>query len=105
MPKDKNEEDYWKVDSKTVEHVAKLARLELTDEEKKKFTKQLADVLDAFKKINEVDTKGVEPSFHPQELKNDWREDKVEKWKWQPFGPLDNTTHKEGKFFKGPKIV
>ena len=44
---------------KDVEHVAKLARLELTQEEKEKFTHQLGDVLEHDEKMNEVDTKGV----------------------------------------------
>ena len=44
---------------KDVEHVAKLARLELTEEEKEKFTKQLGDVLKHVDAMNEVDTKAV----------------------------------------------
>lgn len=92
----------WKIDSGTIEHVARLARIELTEEETKKFTAQLAGVLEAFRKIDEVDTAGVEPSFHPQPLQNEWREDEVKEWKWDP---LDNTKHKEGKSFKGPRIV
>ena len=94
--------DYWKIDKKLVEHVAKIARLDLTDKEIEKFSKQLENILQAFKQIDEVDTSGVEPSFHPQELKNVWREDKAEPWKWDP---LENTKHKEKKYFKGPKIV
>ena len=42
---------------KDVEHVAKLARLELTEEEKEKFTHQLGDVLAHVEKMNEVDIK------------------------------------------------
>lgn len=94
--------DYWKIDKKLVEHVAKIARLQLTDEEIKKFTQQLEGILQAFKAIDEVDTADVKPSFHPQELRNDWREDEVKPWRWQP---LANTKHKEEKYFKGPRIV
>ncbi len=96
------QKDYWNVDEKLVKRVAKVARLNLTEEELESFTRQLRSVLDAFRKIDEVDTEGVEPSFHPQPLSNDWREDEVKPWKWKP---LDNTKHKEGKSFKGPKIV
>ena len=46
---------------KDVEHVAKLARLELTEEEKEKFTRQLGDVLKYVDQMNEVDTANVEP--------------------------------------------
>ncbi len=96
------EKDYWKIDRKLVKHVAQIARLELTEEELNKFTEQLKSILHAFKSIDAVDTANVEPSFHPQPLKNDWRDDKVKPWQWQP---LANTKHKEGKYFKGPKIV
>ena len=46
---------------KDVEHVAKLARLELTDEEKELYTKQLGDVLQYVNQMNEVDTSNIEP--------------------------------------------
>jgi len=94
--------NYWKIDEKLVKHIAKIARVNLTEQEIEKFSKQLENILQAFKELDEVDTSGVEPSFHPQELKNVWREDKVKPWKW---GPLENTKHKEKKYFKGPKIV
>ncbi len=94
--------DYWKIDEKLVKHIAKIARINLTEKEIEKFSKQLKNILQAFKEIDEVNTSGIEPSFHPQELKNVWREDKAKSWKWEP---LDNTKHKEKKYFKGPKIV
>jgi aspartyl-tRNA(Asn)/glutamyl-tRNA(Gln) amidotransferase subunit C len=94
--------DCWNVDEDLVRKVAKVARLELTDEELDDFTVQIRSVLNAFRKIDEVDTTDVEPSFHPQPLSNDWREDEVRRWQWKP---LENTKHKEGKNFKGPKIV
>jgi aspartyl-tRNA(Asn)/glutamyl-tRNA(Gln) amidotransferase subunit C len=94
--------EYWKIDKALLEHVSKIARLELTEEEKEKFVKQLEDILKAFKKIDEVDTEKVKPSFHPIEIKNVMREDEVKTWKWEP---LANTKHKEKKYFKGPRIV
>lgn len=96
------DKEYWKIDKKLVERVAKVARLKLSEEEIDKFSKQLEDVLQAFREIDKVDTADVKPSFHPQELKDDWREDKARPWKWEP---LANTKHKEDKQFKGPKIV
>lgn len=92
----------YTMDEKLIEHVAKIARLKLTQAEKDKFTKQLGDILSAFKEIDKVDTEKVEPAFHPQEIKNVFREDKAKEWKWEP---LANTKHKEGKYFKGPRIV
>ena len=61
---------------KDVEHVAKLARLELTEEEKEKFTKQLGDVLKHVDAMNEVDTSNVEPMAHAIDFVNVTREDK-----------------------------
>lgn len=90
------------ITEETVRHVAKIARLELTEEEIKKFSKQLSDVLNAFKEIDKVNIENTNPSFHPQEIKNVFREDEVKKWDWDPFS---NTKHKEERYFKGPKIV
>lgn len=58
-----------------VEHVAKLARLELSDEEKETFRNQLSDVLDHAKTISEVDTGNVEPTSHTVHIVNVFRED------------------------------
>ena len=94
--------DYWKIDKELVKRIASNAKLKLNDDEIENFTQQLSDVLGNFKKLDEVDTKNVKASFHPQEIKNVYRDDKAESWNWQP---LANTKHKEGKYFKGPKIV
>lgn len=58
-----------------VEHVAKLARLELSEEEKQKFTEQLNAILKYAEKLNELDTDNVEPTSHPMPLSNVMRED------------------------------
>jgi len=101
----KNLIDCWKVDKALIERVAKVSHIELNDDELEKFSKQMESILEAFRALDEVDTEKVEPSFHPQELKNMWREDEVEEWDWRNSSPLDNTTHKEGRYFKGPKTV
>ena len=90
------------VSEDVIRHVAKIARLELTEGEIKEFTKQIDDVLEAFKAIEKVDTENVEPSFQPLEIKNVWREDQVCEWDWDPLG---NTKNKEDGYFKGPRAV
>ena len=90
------------IDKRLVEHVADIARLRLSEKDTEKFTRQLKDVLEAFKNLDEVDTDKVKPSFHPQEISDVYREDKAEKFDWDP---LANTKHKEKKYFKGPKII
>ena len=88
---------------KDVEHVAKLARLELTDEEKEKFTHQLDDVLEHVEKMNEVDTTGVEPMNHPIDFVNVTRKDeKIYENTREEL--MANAPDVEGDFFKVPKI-
>jgi aspartyl-tRNA(Asn)/glutamyl-tRNA(Gln) amidotransferase subunit C len=58
-----------------VAHVARLARLRLTDEELETFTGQLAAVLDHARDVEALDTDGVEPTAHPLPLRNVLRED------------------------------
>jgi aspartyl-tRNA(Asn)/glutamyl-tRNA(Gln) amidotransferase subunit C len=93
-----------KVDKELLENVARLARLKLTPAEIKKFQPQLKEILDAFSKLDEVNTKDTEPSFHPVELKNQMREDKEEAVIGQEKA-LKNTKHKKDGYFKGPKAV
>jgi aspartyl-tRNA(Asn)/glutamyl-tRNA(Gln) amidotransferase subunit C len=93
--------DQWTIDRELVERIAKVARLDLTEDEIEKFTGQLKVILEAFRELDDVDTDGVEPSFHPQILSNVLREDKATPWSWDP---LENTDHKEGRHFKGPRI-
>lgn len=59
-----------------IDYVSNLARLELTDEEKKKFSAQLRDVLTYFERINKIDVSGVEPMAHAFPVYNVWDEDK-----------------------------
>jgi aspartyl-tRNA(Asn)/glutamyl-tRNA(Gln) amidotransferase subunit C len=58
-----------------VAHVARLARLALTDEELERYTAQLASVLGHAADIESLDIAGVPPTAHPFPLANVWRED------------------------------
>ena len=60
---------------KEVEHIAKLARLGLNEAEKKKYSKELSGILDYMEKLNEADTKNVEPTTQVAGLKNILRKD------------------------------
>lgn len=61
-----------------VEHVAKLARLDLSAAEVTMFQEQLGQILDYIDKINEVDTTKVEPTWQVTGLKNVMRPDRVD---------------------------
>lgn len=82
-----------------VSHVAKLANLDLTDEEKKKFTSQLSSILDYFRQLNKVDTKDVEPTSQVTGLENVTREDKPSPSLSQEE-VLKNTKSKHNGLFK-----
>jgi aspartyl-tRNA(Asn)/glutamyl-tRNA(Gln) amidotransferase subunit C len=56
-------------------HVARLARLELSDDEVTRFQEQLSDILDAVSKVSELDLADVPPTAHPLEIANAWAED------------------------------
>jgi aspartyl-tRNA(Asn)/glutamyl-tRNA(Gln) amidotransferase subunit C len=56
-------------------HVARLARLELTDAEVEKFQGQLSAILEAVSKVAELDLSDVPPTAHPLEIQNAWAED------------------------------
>ncbi|MCQ2789199.1 MAG: Asp-tRNA(Asn)/Glu-tRNA(Gln) amidotransferase subunit GatC [bacterium] len=88
---------------KDVEHVAKLARLELTEEEKEKFTRQLGDVLKYVEQMNEVDTTDVKPMAHAFDVVNVMREDKVV-YEQTKEELMKNAPDVEDGFFKVPKI-
>ena len=57
-----------------IDYVANLARLELSNEEKKKLGAQLNDILGYFEKLNTVDVEDVEPMAHAHPVFNVWRE-------------------------------
>ena len=94
--------EIWRINQELIEHLCRVARLELTKEERERFTKQLEVILETFREIDKVDTKGVEPSYQPLEMGNIWREDQVKEWDWDP---LSNSKIKEDKYIKGPKIT
>lgn len=60
-----------------VSYVATLARLELTDEEKQTFQKQMEGIVDWVAKIKEVDVDGIQPTMHGHSTVNAFREDEV----------------------------
>ena len=88
---------------KDVEHVAKLARLELTEEEKELYTKQLGDVLKYVDQMNEVDTSDVKPMSHAIDFVNVMREDKVV-YEHTKEELMANAPEEESGFFRVPKI-
>lgn len=89
---------------KDVDHVARLARLALTDEERKKYLAQLSRILDHIQTLSAHDTSNVVPTHHVVPLANVWREDVA-----VPFddreGLLANAPEREDVFFKVRKVI
>lgn len=88
---------------KDVEHVAKLARLELTEDEKELYTKQLGDVLKYVDQMNEVDTSDVKPMAQVIDFVNVMREDEVIH-DISKEELMKNAPEEENGFFRVPKI-
>jgi aspartyl-tRNA(Asn)/glutamyl-tRNA(Gln) amidotransferase subunit C len=89
---------------KEVEHVALLARLKLTGEEKETYRKQLSDILDNFRKLQDLDTESIPPTAHVLPLQNVFREDRVGEH-MAVEKVLANAPQRQDDFFKVPKIV
>lgn len=92
------------IDRSIVDHVARLARLELSEEERDRFTHQLASILEYCAKLNELDTEGVEPTSHVIAMTNVLREDEV----GSPLpreAVLADAPEQEDGFFKVPRII
>ncbi|MDD4995443.1 MAG: Asp-tRNA(Asn)/Glu-tRNA(Gln) amidotransferase subunit GatC [Patescibacteria group bacterium] len=60
-----------------IKHLEDLARIELSDKERKLYSEQLSSILDYVNKLQEVDVAGVEATAHASESENVWREDGV----------------------------
>ena len=93
-----------KVDKTLIEHIASLARLKLTEKEIERFIPQLKEIIEAFSRLDEIKTDNTKPSFHPVELKNFMREDKVKPCLKQEEA-LSNAKEKKDGYFKGPMAV
>ena len=87
-----------------IDHLAKLANLPLTEEEKEKFEKQLQETLDYVDQLQKIDTKGIEPTSHVTGLENVVREDTAKPSLSQDEA-LQNTKSKHNGLFKVKAIL
>jgi aspartyl-tRNA(Asn)/glutamyl-tRNA(Gln) amidotransferase subunit C len=93
-----------KISMEEVEHVARLARLELGPADKERMRRELDSILSYIDKLRALDTEGVEPTSHAVPLTNVMREDEP-----RPSFPqaemLANAPEPAGEFFRVPKII
>lgn len=92
------------ITAKDVEHVANLARLELSLPEKERFADQLNAILKYAEKLNELNTEGVEPTSHVLPLANVMREDE-HRPSWPIERVMANAPEEEEGQFKVPAVL
>ncbi len=93
-----------KITREQVQHVAKLARLSLSDEEVAMFTGQMGDILAYVEKLNELNTDGIVPTSHAVPMENAFRDDVVR----PSIGvekALANAPDRIADFFRVPKVI
>ncbi len=93
-----------KINRQEVEHVALLARLHLSDKEIEQFTGQLDAILTYVDKLNELDTRDVEPTSHVVKVGNVIRKDRVRE-SLPIEETLANAPDPDKGFFKVPRII
>jgi len=93
-----------KITKAEVEHVARLARLELTEEEKDTFTGQMDAILAYVEKLNELDTSGIIPTAHAVPMENAFREDLLVP-SIGTDNALANAPDRVEDFFRVPKVI
>jgi len=93
-----------KIDKQHVKKVAKLSRLQLSENEIEEFTGQLGEILEYFEKLQQLDTKGVKPLAHCLPVENVFRDD-IPQESVGTEKTLENAPQRSGDFFKVPKIL
>ncbi len=93
-----------KITMQEVEHVARLARLELSGAEKERMRRELDGILSYIDKLRALDTTGVEPTSHAVPLTNVLRDD-VEKPSLPRDEMLANAPDRHRELFRVPRII
>jgi aspartyl-tRNA(Asn)/glutamyl-tRNA(Gln) amidotransferase subunit C len=92
------------IDRKDVEHVARLARLALSEPELERMRVELAAILEYIEKLRAVDVESVEPTSHAVPLVNVMREDEVEP-SVDREAMMANAPDRVAEFFRVPRII
>lgn len=92
------------IDINDVENIARLARINISTEEKAEFAEEINLILQCFEKLNELNTAEIEPLYYILPLYNVFREDiVVESRGWDDL--LVNAPQQEGGYYKVPRIL
>ena len=94
------------ISKEKIEHIVKLARIELTEEEKEKFTKELSSILNYVEQLNKVDVAKIKGISQVTGLENVTREDDTKyKIRDMRYKLLKGAPKRKGNYFKVPKIL
>ncbi len=93
-----------KIDVSQVRNVAKLARLDPSEEQVEEFATELSDILQYIEKLNELNTDDVEPLAHCLPVHNVFREDSI-KPSLDTEDALANAPQRADNYFKVPKVL
>jgi aspartyl-tRNA(Asn)/glutamyl-tRNA(Gln) amidotransferase subunit C len=93
-----------KLSREEVLHIARLARVDLTEEEMARYGEQLSHLLEHFEVLQQVDTEGVPPTAQSIELRSVMRDDRVEP-SLPPEDVLANAPRREDAFFRVKPVL
>jgi aspartyl-tRNA(Asn)/glutamyl-tRNA(Gln) amidotransferase subunit C len=87
-----------------IEHLALLARLELSEDEKNRFSRQVGSIIEYIDTLNQLDTSDIDPTAHVLPMKNVFRTDTVRPSLTREKA-LQNAPGCTNEFFRVPKII
>ncbi len=94
------------ISKEQIEHIAKLARIKLTDKEEEKFSNDLSSILSYIDKLNEVDTENIKPIKQITGLETITRKDETTNKDAEiAKKTLEQAPEKQNNYFKVPKIL
>jgi len=86
-------------------HLAKLSRLEISEEEIEPLKKDLGNIVDYISQLDELDTEGVEPTYQCFDMQNVWREDEIQNLEANREDLLALAPDSENNQIKVPKVL
>ena len=92
------------ITKKDLPHIEWLARLELSEVDKEKYTPKLNSVLEYFGELDKADTEGVEPTYHVLPMSNVFRED-IPTESLSQEEVLSNAPKNQNGFIKAPRMM
>lgn len=92
------------IDDKLISRLEKLAKLDLSNEERQELKADLENILQMVNKLDEVNTEGVDPLIYVLQEHNVWRADRVE-GQIERKDTFKNAPDTDGEFFKVPKVI